>query len=48
MSKASKTGNIKKIYNVWVFGVLEEKEREDGTKKLFEKIVSENFPNLSP
>lgn len=34
-----------KITNILIIGVSEGEEREKGTKKLFEEITDENFPN---
>ena len=32
--------------NIWVIGVPEGEEREQGIKNLSEEIITENFPNL--
>ena len=36
--------NIKHT-NIWVIGVPEE-DKENGTEKMFEEIIAENFPNM--
>ena len=35
-----------KCINICIIGVPEGEEREKGTKKIFEEIIVENFPNL--
>ena len=37
--------NIKRK-NIWIIGVPEEEEKKKGTKKIFEEIIVENFPNM--
>ena len=32
--------------NIWIIGVPEEEEKKKGCKKIFEKIILENFPNM--
>ena len=32
--------------SIWIIGVSEGEEEEQGIENLFEKIVKENFPNL--
>ena len=34
-----------KINNIWIIGIPEE-EKEQGIENMFEKIITENFPNL--
>ena len=33
--------------SIWIIGVSEGEEEEQGIENLFEKIVKENFPNLA-
>ena len=33
--------------NIWIIGVPEEEEEEQGIENLFEKIMKENVPNLA-
>ena len=35
-----------KCNNIWVIGIPEGEEKEQGIETLFEKIMAENFPNL--
>ena len=37
--------NIKHT-NIWIIGVSEEEDKKKGCKKIFEKIILENFPNM--
>ena len=37
--------NIKRT-NIRIIGVPEEEEKKKGTKKIFEEIIVENFPNM--
>ena len=37
--------DIIKHTNIRIIGVPEEKEKKKGTKKIFEEIIVENFPN---
>ena len=37
--------NIKHT-NIHIIGVPEREEREKGSKKIFEEIIDENFPNM--
>ena len=32
--------------NIWIIGVPEEEEKKKGYKKIIEKIILENFPNM--
>ena len=32
--------------NIWIIGVPEEEEKKEGTEKIFEEIIVENFPNM--
>ena len=36
--------NIKHT-NIWVIGISEEEEKKEGSEKIFEEIIVENFPN---
>ena len=36
--------NIK--LNIQIIGVPEEEEKKEGTEKIFEEIIVENFPNM--
>ena len=36
-----------KCNNIWIIGVPEGEEREQGIENLFEEIMTENFPNLA-
>ena len=33
--------------NIWIIGLSEGEEEEQGIEKIFEKIMQENFPNLA-
>ena len=35
-----------KCTNIRIIGVPEEEEKKKGTKKIFEEIIVENFPNM--
>ena len=35
-----------KCTNICILGVPEGEEREKGSKKIFEEIIAENFPNM--
>ena len=35
-----------KLTNIRIIGVPEEEEKKKGTKKIFEEIIVENFPNM--
>ena len=35
-----------KCNNIWIIGIPEGEEKEQGIETLFEKIITENFPNL--
>ena len=35
-----------KCNNIWIIGIPEREEEEQGIENLFEKIMMENFPNL--
>ena len=35
-----------KCTNIWIIGVPEEEEKKKGTKKIFEEIIVEKFPNM--
>ena len=35
-----------KCTNIQIIGVPEEEEKKKGTKKILEKIIVENFPNM--
>ena len=35
-----------KCNNIRIIGVSEEEEKEEGSKKIFEEILVENFPNM--
>ena len=35
-----------KCTNICIIGVPEEEERENGTEKIFQEIIAENFPNM--
>ena len=35
-----------KCTNIWSIGVPEEEEKKEGTEKIFEDIIVENFPNM--
>ena len=35
-----------KCTNIRIIGVSEEEEKKKGTKKIFEEIIVENFPNM--
>ena len=37
--------NIKRT-NIWIIGVPEEEEKRNGTEKIYEEILVENFPNM--
>ena len=37
--------NIKHT-NIWVIGISEEEEKKEGSEKIFEEIIVENFPNM--
>ena len=37
--------NIKHT-NIWIIEVPEEEEKKEGTEKIFEEIILENFPNM--
>ena len=37
--------NIKRT-NIQIIGVPEEEEKKQGTDKIFEEIIVENFPNM--
>ena len=39
--------NIFRHSNIWIIGVPEGEEEEQGIENLFEKIMKENFPNLA-
>ena len=32
--------------NIWIIGVPEEEEKRNGTEKIYEEILVENFPNM--
>ena len=38
-------GNIKQA-NLWIIGIPEGKEKEQGIENIFEEIMAENFPDL--
>lgn len=38
--------DIIKCTNICIIGISEGKEREKETKRIFEEIMAENFPNL--
>ena len=35
-----------KCNNIWIIEVPEEEEKKEGTEKIFEEIILENFPNM--
>ena len=35
-----------KCKNIYITGITEREEKEQGIENLFEKIMTENFPNL--
>ena len=35
-----------KCTNIWIIGAPEEEEKKKGSKKIFEEIIMENFPNM--
>ena len=37
--------NIKRT-DIWIIGIREKEEKKKGTKKIFEEIIVENFPNM--
>ena len=36
----------RKRTNIWTMGVPEEEEKQNGSEKIFEEIIVENFPNM--
>ena len=35
-----------KCTNIWIIGVPEEEEKKEGSEKIFEETIVENFPNM--
>ena len=52
-TRTQKNGRLRNLWhnfkhsNIWIIGLSEGEEEEQGIEKIFEKIMQENFPNLA-